>query len=163
MAGIDDLMRALAETTGWSGLAAPDSFGVWRVSLEEDLDAVFFLLGHSIVMRGVVVDLPNERVEAGSLCDTAARRQVAVLRERPSILALEMSGQSLVPGEDLAAARLVCFRTLPLNTDRNDFVEEVQGWLNDLAWWKAELEMSKDRQNGLSGIFSMDAFADIRL
>ena len=160
MPGIDTLMRSLAEAAEWTALTAPDNFGVWRVSLENDLDAVFFPLGKAIVMRGVVADLPDDRTEAGTLCETAARRQVAVLRERPSILALEMPGQSLVPGEAPAAGRLVCFRTVPMTTDGNDFVETVQDWLNDLAWWKVNLKLAEQQRSGLSDMFS---FSGIRL
>lgn len=161
MPGMAEHMRALAETTGWASLAAPDSAGVWRVALEHDLDATFFALGdRKCVMRGVVVNLPAAEAEA--LCAEAARKQVAVLRERPSILALEAPGQSLVPGEEPAAARLICFRSVPLGISTDAFSEEVQGWLNDLSWWKAALGPAGGQEAGMHGLFSSGMFSGFR-
>lgn len=164
MPGMAEHMRALAETTGWASLAAPDGAGVWRVALENDLDATFFALGdRKCVMRGVVVNLPAAAAEAEALCAEAARKQVAALRERPSILALEAPGQSLVPGEEPAAARLVCFRSVPLGIFTDTFVAEVQGWLNDLSWWKAVLGQGGQQGADVHGLFSAGMFSGIRL
>lgn len=164
MPGMADHMRALAETTGWASLAAPDSAGVWRVALEHDLDAAFFALGdRKCIMHGVAAELPAAEAEAEALCAEAARKQVAVLRERPSILALEAPGKSLVPGEEPAAARLVCFRSVPLSIFTDVFVEEVQGWLNDLSWWKAVLGQGGRQDAGMRGLFSAGVSSGIRL
>ena len=163
MSGMAEHMRALAATTGWSALSTPDAAGVYRVALEDNLDAAFFTLGGRVcVMRGVVADLPVNEAEADSLCADAARRQVAALRERPSVLALEMQGESAVPGEpDAAAARLVCFRTVPLSVDAETFAAEVQGWLNDFSWWKAAL--GQPGGQGTYGMFGANLFSGIKL
>ena len=165
MSGMAEHMRALAATTGWAALSAPDGAGVYRVALENDLDAVFFALaGRVCVMRGVVADLPGNEVEADALCTDAARRQVAALRERPSVLALEKPGESAVPGEPAeAAARLVCFRTVPLSADEETFAAEVQGWLNDFSWWKAALGQSEGQGTGMGGMFGANMFSGLKL
>jgi hypothetical protein len=164
MPGMAEHMRALAENTGWASLAAPDSAGVWRVALEHDLDAAFFALGdRKCVMRGVAAELPATAVEAEALCAEAARRQVAALRERSSILALEAPGQSLVPGEGGAVPCLVCFRSVPLSIFPDAFMEEVQGWLNDLSWWKAALGRAGQQDAGMHDMFSAGVFSGIRL
>lgn len=164
MRAMAEHMRALAAVTGWAALSAPADAGVWRVALENDLDAAFFGLGEKLcVMHGVVAELSPSAFEADALCSEAARRQMAVLRERPSILALEEAGPSPVPGEAaLAAARLVCFRTVPLHTDTESFVAAVQAWLNDLAWWKSTLAGAAPRGAGLDGIFGAALFSGIK-
>ncbi|MCR5562398.1 MAG: hypothetical protein K6F46_03360 [Desulfovibrio sp.] len=165
MIGMAEHMRALAAATGWSALSAPDGAGVYRVALEDNLDVVFFALGGRVcVMRGVVADLPGNEAEADALCADAARRQVAALRERPSVLALEKPGESAVPGEPAAAAaRLVCFRTVPLSADEETFAAEVQGWLNDFSWWKAALGQAEGQGTGMGGMFGAHMFSGIRL
>lgn len=164
MPSMAEHMRALADATGWAALSAPDSAGVHRVALENDLDAVFFSLGdRRCIMRGVVAELPAAAVESAALCDSAARAQVAALRERPSTLALEEPGQSLVPGEEAAPARLVCFRSVPLGMDTDSFVAEVQGLLNDLSWWKAALGQTESRETGMNAIFSAGMFSGLKL
>ncbi|MBO4300541.1 MAG: hypothetical protein J5861_02960 [Desulfovibrio sp.] len=158
-------MRALVETTGWSSLKNPDSAGVWRVSLEGGLDAMFFSLGDRMgIMRGVVVELPDSESESVAVCDRAVRMQMAALRERPSILTVEEPGQSSVPGEgDVTKARLVCFRSVPLGLDTERFVNEVQEWLNDLSWWKGVLGQSDPRGTDMNALFNAGVFSGLRL
>ena len=155
-------MRALAEATGWTSVATPDSAGVYRVSLENDLDATFFALnGRTCLMRGIVTELPASEAEA--LCAEAASKQVAVLRERPSILALEEAGEFSVPGENSTTPRLICFRCVPLSIDRETFVLEVQGLLNDLSWWKATMGHSETDETHMNAIFSAEMFSGLKL
>ena len=163
MPGFADLMRALAAATGWASLGAPDGAGVYRVALENDPDAVFFTLGDkTCVMRGVVTELPEAVAEREALCDRAAHAQLAALRERPSILALEEPGQSLVPGEAATVARIVCFRSVPLSVDNESFTAEVQAWLNDLSWWKGNLGQAEQR-TGMNSIFNAGMFSGLKL
>ncbi|MBQ9405889.1 MAG: hypothetical protein IJU37_04005 [Desulfovibrio sp.] len=163
MADIAEYMKALAERTGWSGLSAPDNAGVRRVALEDDLDAAFFALGDRwCIMHGVVTELPASAAESEALCATAAAKVVAAIRERPSILALEEPGPSPVPGEiDLTSARLVCFRSVPMNTDTTTLVSEVQAWLNDFAWWKNVL--GETQAQGMGSGFSEGMFPGLRI
>ena len=165
MRAMAEHMRALAAVTGWAALSAPADAGVWRVALENDLDAAFFSLGEKLcVMHGVVAELPPSAFEADALCSEAARRQMAVLRERPSILALEEAGPSPVPGEAaLAAARLVCFRTVPLQVDTEALAAAVQAWLNDFAWWKSTLAGAGAQEAGLRSVFGADVFSGLKL
>ncbi|MBQ7618290.1 MAG: hypothetical protein IJS50_05385 [Desulfovibrio sp.] len=157
MSDLDQKMSALAKLTGWQALNKPDQFGVRRVALENDLDAVFFALGGKIcVMRGVVLELDKPEEKEAIYAD-AAQKAVAVLRMRPSILALEEAGPAQVPGaSDLKFAQLICYRMVPLNVDDDTMSSEVQGWLNDLAWWKNSL--SSKQSGGGESIFSLNYF-----
>lgn len=161
MPSMMDHMRALFAATGWAALEKPDVAGVWHVALEDDIDAVFFSLGDRIcVMRGVVADVPNTTAEAEALCAEAAHKQLAALRERPSVLALEEPGTSAVPGEaDVALARLVCFRTIPLDVETETLLAEVQAWLNDLSWWKAALGQGEPQGTAMGTFFNADMFS----
>ena len=165
MPGMVDHMRALAAATGWIGLSSPTSAGVWRVALENELDATFFSLADRLcIMHGVVTELPPAAAEVDALCTEAARKQVAVLRERLSILAVEEVDPSPVPGEAaLAAARLVCFRTIPLHMDVEALVAAVQAWLNDLAWWRSALTGVGSQGFGLGSVFGSGMFSGLRL
>lgn len=164
MAGMSDHLHALAEATGWTSLATADASGVYRVALENNLDAAFVCLGEQFcLMRGVVVDLPMQESERTALCEQAARLQVAVLRERPSILALEEPGQMSLPGETIDTARLICYRSVPLSVDAGTFLEEVQGWLNDYAWWKSNLAATQAPGSGMNTFFSNGLFAGLKL
>ncbi|MCR4666683.1 MAG: hypothetical protein K5657_05245 [Desulfovibrio sp.] len=165
MPSMVDHMRSLATITGWSALTTPDGAGVYRVSLDDDLDAIFFPLGgKKCIMYGVVAELPESEIEAESLCSAAARKQLAVLRERPSILAFEEAGSSPVPGEaKTALSRLVCFRSIPLDNSSEVFTDAVQDWLNDLAWWKKVLGSAESGNEVAGSPFSLKMFSGLKM
>lgn len=164
MAGMSDLLQALAQATGWNSVVQPDEYGVVRVALEGDLDIVLFCLGEKFcVMRGVVLELPTDEQQRRALCEQAARLQVAAVREKSSILAVEEPGMLSVPGETLDLARLICYRSLPLSVDTGTFIENVQAWLNDYAWWKANLNPSNEQGSSMSSFFSAGQFSGLKL
>ena len=143
MPTLSEHLQALAQVTGWSALSQPDSHGVVRVSLEGDLDAVFFALGDSYgLMRGVVLELPQAEGDRAALCEQAAQLQVAAVRDHPSILAFEEPGKLTVPGEEFETTRLICYRAVPWSIDADTCLDEGQSWLDDCAWWKANFNFS---------------------
>jgi len=157
-------MQALVQESGWGQLSVEKTQPVWRVALEDNLDAEFFALaGRLAVMRGVVLKMPSLLEERESLIKKAAQLQIAVVRERASILSFEHATESLVPDshETDTADRLICFRCVPLQTPVQVFVAHVQDWLNDYAWWKASLSEAVN-QGDQKASFS-DLFAGIRI
>ncbi|MBQ7584828.1 MAG: hypothetical protein IJU40_01085 [Desulfovibrionaceae bacterium] len=164
MASMTEFMQALSQVTGWKQLNSPDSKGIYQVSLEDDLDVVFFSLGDRLcLMRGVVVNLPDTKEEAQAKCQDALSKQVAVLREHPSFLALEEAGTSGIPGQPPAKEdALICFRSVPLNLDRESFLNEVQDWLNDLAFWKSILASTENLGSEFSSMFNAGQFFTLK-
>ncbi|MCR5814024.1 MAG: hypothetical protein K6G15_05995 [Desulfovibrio sp.] len=157
-------LQALAQATNWTSLTKPDAHGVVRVALEDNLDIVFFCLGEQFcLMRGTVFEFQGKESERESLCEKAARLQVAALRDKPSLVAYEEPGQLTVPGENGGGARLICYRCVPLSVDTDTFIEEVQDWLNDYAWWKANFAYSNDHPSTLNAFFSASPFSNLKL
>lgn len=161
MASISDLMNALQQATGWKSLAKPDENTVWHVSLEDNLDANFFALGDAFcVISGAVTDIPEQEGDAEALYTQVARMQIAVFRERPSILTIDNGKSPQSPG---SSATILCYRALPLNLSKENFIREVQDWLDDLSWWKGALLSPNSANNPMSSFFDSSVFQGLKL
>ena len=153
MALLDDIIMSLAETAHWK-LPRCGEDGAYRIRLEGDLDIAFFSPdGRRCVMRTDLVPVPVDGAERNALLRAVAERQAGICRERASIVALEVPGQSLlqdsVPGE-----RLILYRMVDLDTSQEIFTASVRDFLNDAAWWKASFKETPCGREAAS-LFSM--------
>jgi len=136
MGFLDDAVTVLASRAGWK-TPSPDADGAWFFHLADGLDfALFALDDRNIVIRGEVAPVPQEGSARDAFLAEAAGRQAGVCRKRPSILALEGSGQSLISSPP-AGEYLILYRLLTPEQGQAAFEVSVRDFLNDLAWWKA--------------------------
>lgn len=136
---LTDIAHHLAQVAGWKEPQAQS--GVFRFFLDGGLDFVLFSLdGRQVFVRGVVIPVPQEGHERDTLLRSAAEKQVGAANARLSVLALEEGNQSMIPGEQVEAARLILFHRFALNEETKLVVgTEVRDFLNDLAWWRSAL------------------------
>lgn len=125
MLNLDQAVKAVATAASWPEPAA-DAQGVYRIRLEGDLSLeVSTPDGRHCVLSTELGDLPSDArddywVRLGKLA-------CGSLRRRPSTLALDGN-------------RLELFRFLDLSEiNTEDLAAQVQGFLNDQAWWRSEL------------------------
>ncbi|MBQ7738710.1 MAG: hypothetical protein IJT59_03545 [Desulfovibrionaceae bacterium] len=163
MQSIDKYISALYQATGWLGLQKSVAPKVWSIDLEDGLKPTFFTLGDAyIIMRGVVLTLPSALPEREAVIGRAAKMQVAIRRERPSILALENAGESMAQGLNLDQDVLICFRRVSSNIETAAFVNEVQDWLNDYGWWMQTLNQ-EEGQSDVSNLFHTAMIAGLKI
>ncbi|MBQ9536464.1 MAG: hypothetical protein IJU79_01590 [Desulfovibrionaceae bacterium] len=140
MPTIFEQIDALRQATGWAQLADAKPGPTWHIALEDDLDGDFLPLGDQFcLMRGRVIGLAAGTREREQLISKAASLQIASMRARASVLAYEKNESD---------ESIICFRQVPLSLDKAAFLREVQGWLNDLAFWKTTLGDKEAKPTG---------------
>ena len=125
---LEDAVRIIAEAAGWK-IAAPDEHGARHYLLEEGLDLdIESPDGRVLVASADLGDAPEagspgadeEWVRIGKLA-------AGVMKRRASVLAAN-------------EGRLELFRTVDLSqAGVTELVDAVRDFLNDEAWWRANL------------------------
>lgn len=129
---LQSALDAVTAAAGWKP-AEPDASGVARFALQGDL--AFDMSspdGRVCILRAELCTLPGNESEADSLLEKCAAQVVGVCRKRSSVLSLQ-------------GDRLVLSRLVPMNaaTLAGLMPEQVQSFLNDLAWWQAQISGSR--------------------
>ena len=142
---LQQIADIITNAAGWKR-AEPDSEGVFRFSLEGGLD--FSLLSPDNRTAVLLADL-GPAPEAGTMNGNDKLKRLAALaagtlKKRRSSFAI-------------AGQRLELSRTFPMQTASElEISPLVRDFLNDLAWWKAQISGSSNTSsNTSSSPFSM--------
>ena len=142
---LQQIADIITNAAGWKR-AEPDSEGVFRFSLEGGLD--FSLLTPETRTAVLLADL-GPAPEAGTMNGNDKLKRLAALaagtlKKRRSSFAI-------------AGQRLELSRTFPMQTASElEISPLVRDFLNDLAWWKAQISGSSNTSsNTSSSPFSM--------
>lgn len=123
---VQDCVDAITAAAGWKK-ASPDKEGRFHVILEGDLSMDMFSPdGRTVLFLSDLGPLPQDTQSAEALLQKGAAGVVAGSRKRRSILSLE-------------GDRLVLHRAVPMG-DLALMPEHAKDFLNDLAWWKGQLQ-----------------------
>ena len=142
---LQQIADIITNAAGWKR-AEPDSEGVFRFSLEGDLD--FSLLSPENRTAVLLADL-GPAPEAGTMEGNDRLKRLAALAAG----ALKKRRSSFA----IAGQRLELSRTFPMQTTSElEISPLVRDFLNDLAWWKAQISgSSSSSSNTSSSPFSM--------
>jgi hypothetical protein len=145
---LQQIADIITNAAGWKR-AEPDSEGVFRFSLEGGLD--FSLLSPDNRTAVLLADL-GPAPEAGTMNGNDKLKRLAALaagtlKKRRSSFAI-------------AGQRLELSRTFPMqSTSEREISLLVRDFLNDLAWWKAQISgSSNSSSNTSSSPFSMGSW-----
>jgi hypothetical protein len=142
---LQQIADIITNAAGWKR-AEPDSEGVFRFSLEGGLD--FSLLSPENRTAVLLADLGSApesgTMEGGDRLKRLAALAAGSLKKRRSSFAI-------------AGQRLELSRTFPMqSTSEREISLLVRDFLNDLAWWKAQINgSSNSSSNTSSSPFSM--------
>jgi len=137
---LQNIADAITSAAGWKS-ASPDEDGIFRFSLENGLD--FQLLTPEGRTAILLADLGAAPAQGDTQGDEELKRLASVagasLKKRRSSFAV-------------AGTRLELSRTFPMQTDEQEIRLIVRDFLNDLAWWQAQV--SGTRTNSSSNTSS---------
>ena len=142
---LQQIADIITNTAGWKR-AEPNCEGVFRFSLEGGLD--FSLLSPENRTAVLLADLGSApesgTMEGGDRLKRLAALAAGSLKKRRSSFAI-------------AGQRLELSRTFPMqSTSEREISLLVRDFLNDLAWWKAQIsDSSNSSSNTSSSPFSM--------
>ena len=124
---LEQSITGIAQAAGWQQPAA-DAAGGYSFSLQEHLDFYLFSPdgGNTIIFTSTVQSLPEDMQEQEDLLLAQAQRAVMAARTRASTLALREN--------NLILQQIISSKTTPLD----DMPKIAEGFLNDLAWWRAQ-------------------------
>lgn len=127
MSLLQESVDALTAAAGWKK-ASPGADGVFRFRLEGDLDMEFFSPdGRTGILRADLGPLPAAEQDADDLLRKCASRMVAASRSRRTVLSVDEGRFSL---------HLV----VPLAESVASMPGYAKDFLNDLAWWKRQVQ-----------------------
>lgn len=133
---LQQLADIITRAAGWKN-AVPDEHGIFRFSLEGDLD--FSLLTPENRTAVLLADL-GIAPERGSAPEEETLLRLASLAA--SSLKKRRSSLSLANG------RIELHRALPITlNDEYELRTEVRDFLNDLAWWKKQISGSSTQSS----------------
>ena len=125
---LEDAVRIIAEVAGWK-IAAPDENGVRHYLLEEGLDLDIGSPDGRVLVASADLGEAPEPGSPGADEEWARIGGLAagVLKRRASVLVAD-------------GGRLELFRTVDLSqASETELVDAVRDFLNDEAWWRANL------------------------
>ncbi len=123
-------VRTIVRAAGWKE-ARPDASGAYRFRLEKNLDLTIQS------PDGVTCVLS---ADLGPAPDAEDREGEARLRRIGALAAGIASRRASVLSIDKSKGRLELFRRVNLSVvEASQVVDEAAGFLNDEAWWKAQL------------------------
>lgn len=126
MSLLQKVAAAISKSAGWQ-VVVPDADGVVRFAMKDGLDMELFSLdGRTAVFRSEIRPLLQHELASAQLLQKAAQLAVGAMKKRSSVLSL---------GEQ----RLLLHATLNLDSPDDLFSETAKHFLNDLAWWRAQL------------------------
>ena len=133
---------ALAEAAGWD-VPQADAEGIFRFSLEGELEfSLFSPDGRTGILLGSLGQAPDCSTPQGAAeLDRLAALSAGVLKDRLSVLSLSES--------DL----LELHRSFPLHP-ADGIKAHAKDFLNDLAWWKRQVQNHSSRPAADSSPFS---------
>jgi hypothetical protein len=129
-------VRSICSSAGWKEPQA-DENGVYAFTLEGDM--AFTLAspdGERLLARAVLLD-PQSEANGSAGQEVAADTLKAVMR----ITAARFAELKAVPALNQKTQELEIYDSIPLRPDGNAnaaHIEFVEGFLNDLAFWKAQ-------------------------
>lgn len=146
MSLLQEAVDAVVSAAGWRR-AEPDAGGVYHFRLQGDLDMDMLSPdGRNCILRGDLGRLPDGEAEAESLLRLCAGRVVGSCRTRSSILSLQ-------------DGRLILHRIVRMDaSDPGTVSRQAKGFLNDLAWWQAQLAAGANNASPLSAFGGMNAW-----
>lgn len=126
MALLQKAANAISKAAGWRATVL-DADGVARFILKDGLGMELFSLdGRTAVFRSEIRPLPKDEPAGAELLQKAAQLAVGAMKNRGSIVSL-------------AEQRLLLHVSLNLDSPADNFAETAKQFLNDLAWWRAQL------------------------
>lgn len=121
----------ITSAAGWAP-ANSDSNGVYHFLLDDDLEMDFFSPdGRSGIFQSILAKVPKDDPQATELLKTCAQRAVAVCKKRKSVLAIQ--------SDQLCLHQIIKFQGASPEELARLATQGAKDFLNDLAWWKAEL------------------------
>ena len=127
MATLQQTADMLIEAAGWKQ-ARPDSDGVFRFSLDGDLDLELLSPeARTGILRADLGDAPGYDADGEDRLRRISSLAAGALKSRSSVLSI-------------ADGRLELHRTFALaDVTQSSIASDVRDFLNDLSWWKAQM------------------------
>ena len=125
-------VNTITSAAGWEP-ASPDSDGVYHFLVDDDLEMDFFSPdGRSGIFKSTLARVPPDDPSATDLLKVCAQRAVAVCKKRKSVLAIQ--------DDQLALHYVVKLQGASSEDLSRLATQGAKDFLNDLAWWKAQLD-----------------------
>lgn len=141
MARFIDCMRALGKLTNWKALSESDNAGRYHVELEGDLALDFEEQGNeAIILKAVAYEMPFDKDGQDRLIQACGRLMMAIRRQRKSQLTLETTPEDVI--------QCLIFRKLNSYVAVDQFLREVEDWINDVVWWKRNIQSALSAEQG---------------